>query len=66
MCYKTGELERDENEVTLSGSVSAKVFAQLKCFLSKASPLPNLSLTCSASALWNHNNASFIVFLKVI
>lgn len=51
MCYKTGELERDENEVTLSGSVSAKVFAQLKCFLSKASPLPNLSLTCSASAL---------------
>lgn len=65
MCYKTGELERDENEVTLSGSVSAKVFAQLKCFLSKASPLPNvLDLFCIGPLI--HNNASFIVFLKVI
>lgn len=70
MYYTTGELDWDEDEVSLSGSLTAKVKSCLhsesfKCLLSKASLVCTLSLISSAPYPFMHGNTDITVFFQV-
>lgn len=69
MHYITGELDNDEDEVALSGSLTAKVKSclhnkSIKCFLSKASLAHSsvFDFLCSCPLL--HSNTAFIFFFE--